>query len=245
VSYAVGEVALAATNTTTFPLAFPTQRRFSRGLIELTAGFTLILVVLWLPTRQQLIFGPIALLTPLALTLIRWPGHEELGLGWRAWLRAWWIVPAAAGFTFVSVLVARGAGTFHSLYEPYFAHVGGYVVWTIYQQFLLQDFFMPRLRRMMSSDAAVATASGLFAAAHLPNLSLTLATLVWGVVSCLLFRRYRSLWALGLAQGLLGVCFAICVPNAMHHHMRVGLGYIRYHGVEATQVVGYHAPAGR
>ena len=47
--------------------------------------------------------------------------------------------------------------------------------------------------------------------------------------SCWLFRRYRNLYMLGLAQGLLGLCFAICVPDAMHHHMRVGLGYFHYH----------------
>lgn len=200
------------------------------------------MVVLWLPTRQQLIFGPIALLAPLGLTLLRRPRLNDLGLGWRGFVRSWWIVPAAVAFTLASVLIARGAGTFHSLYEPYFAHVGGYIVWTIYQQFLLQDFFMPRLERMMTSDRAVTVAAILFAVAHLPNLSLTLATLVWGVVSCLLFRRYRSLWALGLAQGLLGICFAICIPNALHHHMRVGLGYMRYHPVEG-QVVGYHPSA--
>ena len=56
----------------------------------------------------------------------------------------------------------------------------------------------------------------------------TAATLVWGIVSCVLFRRYHNLWALGLAQGLLGLCFAVCVPDALHHHLRVGLGYLRY-----------------
>jgi hypothetical protein len=57
-------------------------------------------------------------------------------------------------------------------------------------------------------------------------------TLVWGAISCLLFRRYHNLYALGLAQGLLGLCFAICVPDALHHHLRVGLGYLRYRGVQ-------------
>jgi hypothetical protein len=36
---------------------------------------------------------------------------------------------------------------------------------------------------------------------------------------------------LGLAQGLLGLCFAICIPDALHHHLRVGLGYLRYRAV--------------
>jgi hypothetical protein len=27
---------------------------------------------------------------------------------------------------------------------------------------------------------------------------------------------------------MLGLCFAICVPDSLHHHLRVGLGYLRY-----------------
>lgn len=80
-----------------------------------------------------------------------------------------------------------------------------------------------------SENASVIIAGILFGAAHLPNLALTAATLVWGIISCALFRRYRNLWWLGFAQGLLGLCFAVCVPDALHHHLRVGLGYLRYH----------------
>jgi membrane protease YdiL (CAAX protease family) len=95
---------------------------------------------------------------------------------------------------------------------------------------------MDRLLRLLSNETATVTLAGtLFAAAHLPNLVLTAATLVWGIVSCALFRRYRNLWMLGLAQGLLGLCFAICVPDALHHHLRVGLGYLRYQGTPPVQ----------
>jgi len=88
---------------------------------------------------------------------------------------------------------------------------------------------MPRLTRLLESEgAAVGLAAVLFAGAHLPNLPLTAATLVWGAISCALFRRYRNLYVLGLAQGLLGLCFAVCVPDALHHHLRVGLGYLKY-----------------
>jgi membrane protease YdiL (CAAX protease family) len=88
---------------------------------------------------------------------------------------------------------------------------------------------MDRVLRLVSSEpAAITLAGALFAAAHLPNLVLTVATLVWGIVSCALFRRYRNLWMLGLAQGLLGLCIAICVPDSLIHHMRVGLGFLRY-----------------
>ena len=37
------------------------------------------------------------------------------------------------------------------------------------------------------------------------------------------------LHVLGLAQGLLGLCFAVCIPDVWLHHMRVGLGFLRYH----------------
>ena len=88
---------------------------------------------------------------------------------------------------------------------------------------------MDRLLRLVDSESAAVTLAGtLFAEAHLPNLVLTAAAIVWGMVSCALFRRYGNLWALGLAQGLLGLCFAVCVPDALHHHLRVGLGYLRY-----------------
>jgi membrane protease YdiL (CAAX protease family) len=186
--------------------------------------------VLWLPTREQLIIGPLALLAPLAMVLSKRPGLDQLGLGLRGFLSSLWILPAALGLTILSITLARSAGTFHGLYNADFAHVGGYVLWTLYQQFLLQDYFMPRLTRVLSSDSAIAVGAVLFAVAHLPNLSLTLATLAWGGVSCALFRRYRSLYVLGLAQGLLGLCFAVCIPDALHHHMRVGLGYVQYHG---------------
>jgi membrane protease YdiL (CAAX protease family) len=228
---------LSTSDSTTFSLSDSRAQAYSRDLPELVIGFTAILVALWLPTREQLFFGPIALLAPLGIVLSRRPTLDDLGLGWHGLLRSLWILPAALAFSFVSVLVAKEIGTFHGLYSPDFSHVYGYVLWTLYQQFLLQDYFMPRLTRLLSSGHAILAAAGLFAVAHLPNLSLVVATLVWGAVSCLLFRRYRNLWMLGLAQGVLGLCFAMCVPDAMHHHMHVGLGYFHYN---PSHYAGYH-----
>lgn len=201
----------------------------TRNLAELILGYLAIDAVLWLPTREQLIFGPIALLTPLVLVLWRRPGLDELGLGWRGFAAWLWILPAAVVLSVMGVEAAKYAGTFHTLYAPDFSHVGGYLLWTVYQQFLLQDFFLARLSSVLSSNAAIALAAVLFALAHLPNIPLVLATLVWGAVSCALFRRYRNLYVLGLAQGLLGLCFAVCIPDVWLHHMRVGLGFLRYH----------------
>jgi membrane protease YdiL (CAAX protease family) len=214
-------------------------------LAELAISFTAIMAVLWLPTRQQVIFGPIALLGPLVIVLRQRPRLYQLGLGWRGLVSSLWVLPAAAVTATAGILLARASGTFHDLYKPDLAHVGGYIIWTIYQQFLLQDYFMPRLTRVLQTDAAMALAAVLFAIAHLPNVVLTVATLAWGAISCALFRRYRSLIVIGIAQGLLGLCFAVCVPDAYLHHMRVGLGYWNYHPPASVQYSGYHGTAGK
>jgi membrane protease YdiL (CAAX protease family) len=205
----------------------------SRDLIEIILGYGLILFVLWMPEFPQRILSPVALIFTLTVVLARRPRLNELGVGRRGLVRSFWILPAAIVLAIVSMLVAKELGTLHPLYKGDLKHIGGYVLWTLYQQFLLNDYFMPRLTRLLASEgAAVGLSAVLFAAAHLPNLPLTAATLVWGAISCALFRRYHNIYALGLAQGLLGLCFAICVPDSLHHHLRVGLGYLRYHATQ-------------
>ena len=201
----------------------------ARDLVELIFGYSMIVGIIWTPERLQHVLSPVALVLTLLVVLAHRHNRDELGLGAGDFVRSLWILPAAAGLAALSIFAAAKIGTLHPLYKADFAHISGYVLWTVYQQFLLQDYFMDRLLRLVSSEAAAVTLAGtLFAAAHLPNLVLAAATLLWGMVSCALFRRYHNLWALGLAQGLLGLCFAICVPDALHHHLRVGLGFLRY-----------------
>ncbi|MGD1081231.1 MAG: CPBP family intramembrane glutamic endopeptidase [Candidatus Sulfotelmatobacter sp.] len=212
------------------------EPRSARDLIELILGYGLILFILWMPEFPQRILSPVALVGTLAIVLARRRSLDDLGLSRRGLTPSFWILPAAIVLAIASVLVAKQIGTLHPLYKGDFKHVTGYVLWTLYQQFLLNDYFMPRLTRLLASEsAAVGLAAVLFALAHLPNLPLAAVTLIWGAISCSLFRRYHNLYALGLVQGLLGLCFAICVPDAVHHHLRVGLGYLRYHAAQSGQ----------
>ena len=92
-----------------------------------------------------------------------------------------------------------------------------------------QNYFLLRLLRILPTQfAAVIAAAVLFSTAHLPNLVLAVATLGWGIVSCTLFLSHRNLYALGLVHSILGLCVAISVPDAVTHHMMVGLGYLHY-----------------
>jgi hypothetical protein len=64
----------------------------------------------------------------------------------------------------------------------------------------------------------------------LPNPVLAPVTFVGGWLLSELFRRYRTLVPLGIGHGLVGIAIALSVPDHIQHHMRVGLGYLRYIG---------------
>jgi membrane protease YdiL (CAAX protease family) len=68
----------------------------------------------------------------------------------------------------------------------------------------------------------------LFVAAHLPSPILTTFTLVGGLFFCEMFRRYRSIYPIGIVHAVLGLTIAVTMPDSVLHHMRVGIGYLRY-----------------
>jgi membrane protease YdiL (CAAX protease family) len=142
------------------------------------------------------------------------------------------IVAVAVAIFLGAIALAHHLHTMHPLYGPLpvVVHIAGYALWALMQQFILQVYVLLRFLRLgMRRTPAVALAAVLFAIAHIPNPVLVSLTLVWGTISCLLFLRYRNLYALALAHGILGMCLAVTVPNHIHHHMRVGLGYLQYH----------------
>ena len=114
------------------------------------------------------------------------------------------------------------------------------------QQFLLQSYFLPSAIAASASRQGDARHRGgfhIFALAHLPNPVLTPITLVWGLIACVLFLRYRNASTpLGIAHGIMGLCVAVTVPNSLHHNMRVGLGYLRYHPSRFAELVDLSVP---
>jgi hypothetical protein len=121
----------------------------------------------------------------------------------------------------------------HRLYGPlpFGVHILEYSVWALMQQYILQVYVLLRLLRLgMGRASAVALATVLFAIVHIPNPVLVPAVIVWGAIACLLYLRYRNLYPLAIAHGMLGMCLAVSVPNSLHHHLRVGIGYLDYPG---------------
>ena len=209
-----------------------------RDLFELLVGFLLIMIAVWSPLPIQRILFWVTFSWILSVTLLSRPDRETLGLGLTGIRQSLWVVGIALLFALTQIVISLQFNTLHPIHGPMpvGSHMWGYVIWAFLQQFVLQDFFLLRLLRIMPTPrSAVLTAATLFALAHLPNPLLTVATLIWGVAACTIFLRYRSLYSLGLMHGILGLCIAVTIPGNIHHHMRVGLGYLLYNAEQANQ----------
>lgn len=205
---------------------------WSREFLELAICYGLVLLVIWTSNPLQRFLFWIALAWIFATTLVYRPDANSLGLRFSDLRGSLCITGGGLLFAGLLIGIAREEHTLHPLYgaEPLGLHMAGYLLWAFGQQFILQDYFLLRLRRILPNQSvAIITTAVLFSAAHLPSLVLTVASLAWGVVACTLFLRYRNLYALGLVHGILGLCVAISVPDAVTHHMRVGLGHLQYH----------------
>jgi membrane protease YdiL (CAAX protease family) len=205
-----------------------------RDFLEVALGYGLVLAVIWTPMPTQRLLYWLAVICIVGLTVLQRDTWRSLGLAPTGAWRATWIVVGAFALAAVAVVIAKLLGTFHPLPRsgnfPLNFRMGGYLVWSFLQEFMLQIYVLTRLLRLLPRrSVAIATAALLFAVAHIPNPVLVVLTLVWGLIACSLFLRYRNLYALGLAHAILGLCVATTVPDALHHHMRVGLGYLRYH----------------
>jgi hypothetical protein len=164
-------------------------------------------------------------------TVVSRQDARALGLRAAALWRCAWVPGVAAIAAAVAVWIAWESRTLHPFSRsiPVGMRLWEYFLWSFLQQFMLQDYFLARLLRLLPSKTrAVLAAAILFASTHIPNPLLVVVTLFWGAVSCALFLRYRDLYSLAVAHGILGICLAVTVPNAVHHQMRVGLGYLRY-----------------
>ncbi|HTW48089.1 MAG TPA: CPBP family intramembrane glutamic endopeptidase [Acidobacteriaceae bacterium] len=203
----------------------------TRDWAELWIGYGLILVVVWTPNPWQRVLYWTAVAFIAVTAWLRRRETQPNGFGLKGLVASLWIIPGAVAAVFAAIDVAGHLHTLHPLYGPLpvVAHILAYALWALVQQFILQVFVLLRLLRLgLRRGAAITLAAVLFAIAHIPNPVLVPITLVWGAATSVLYLRYRNLYALALAHGILGMGLAVCVPNSVHHHMRVGLGYLEY-----------------
>jgi membrane protease YdiL (CAAX protease family) len=198
---------------------------------ELGLSYVMILAVIWTPRPLQRWLYWAAIAWFVYSIASSFPGWRAMGCRAAGFWRTMWVVGAAL---VLAGAAAMFASSLHTLHHPsgllqWILAFGGYSIWSLAQQFLLQGYFLSRLVRLVpNATLAAVTAAVIFSAAHLPNPILTLLTLCWGLAASLVFLKTRNIWPLAIAHAIFGISVAITVPATTLHNMRVGLGYLRY-----------------
>jgi membrane protease YdiL (CAAX protease family) len=198
---------------------------------QITVAFLFLEFALWEPrleTRNRWV--GVAAVAILVLVLIDRPSLQRLGLRLPKTFGASVVLGisfATAVFLVAMVHWAGGQVPANPTW-PRLQMMWQYFIWATIQQFILQSFFFTRCEELFGSSAAVWVTATLFAAAHLPSPILTTFTLVGGLFFCEMFRRYRSIYPIGIVHAVLGLTVALTIPDSILHHMRVGIGYLRY-----------------
>jgi membrane protease YdiL (CAAX protease family) len=211
------------------PLSAASRRYFVWAQIIIVYLF--LELALWAPTRHlRNRWAVIAMVTLLVLVLIDRPSLERLGLRLPKPFGAGVVLGIGFAMIVLLVVLARLAGgqipARHTW--PALQSLWGYAIWAMIQEFILQSFFFNRFEELYGGRAAVWIAATLFAAAHLPSPVLTVATLIGALVFCEMFRRYRNIYPLGVVHAMLGLTIFLVTPDSLLHHMRVGIGYLKY-----------------
>lgn len=134
--------------------------------------------------------------------------------------------PVLIGLAVVMLGAGSWLGTLRPLgFEKALGSFALYLPWGLFQQYLLNGFFLKRFELVLSRSAAGMLASGLFCVVHLPNWFLMSVTLVGGYAAVWVFRKYRNLYFLGLAHAAIGFLLFIVVPDSVSHHLNVGPGW--------------------
>ncbi len=120
------------------------------------------------------------------------------------------------GITFRSVRVVPFEGAFLSFLM--------YCAWGLFQQYILNGYFVNRFSDFLPGHrhAIPLFAAALFSLAHLPNWFLMIATAAGGYICARIYLRYRNLYVLGIAHGVVGFLLYLVVPDTISHHMYVG-----------------------
>lgn len=133
----------------------------------------------------------------------------------------------------VLTLAMWGAGILAGSLRPIglaraLASLAAYMPWGLFQQYLLNGYFLRRFEADLSRNAAAILTAALFCLVHAPNWFLMIVTLFGAFAAIAVYRRCRNLWFLGLSHGIIGFTLFMVVPDFISHHLRVGPGWFTY-----------------
>lgn len=196
------------------------------GMLEAFAMFAIIMAYIW----KLRFTHPDFWIVPVILILISHVLHHERApeLGFRT--GDFWKCLRKFGPVLILLMVAMlSTAVFLGTMRPIGFEQAGlsfalYLPWGLFQQYLLNGYFLKRFDTALSPITAGVLTSVLFSAVHSPNRFLMVITPVAAYVAIVVYRRYRNLYFLGLAHAIIGVLLFLAVPDSLSHHLNVGPG---------------------
>jgi membrane protease YdiL (CAAX protease family) len=200
-------------------------------LAEALGMFTLIMVYIWRLRLEHPWLWLLMLGMMIGSHVARSERPGWLGFGWRNFRAA---LPPVILWVFaisgVLLLAGSALGTVRQMTaKQAAANIAGYVVWGLVQQYVLNGYFLNRALEFTGNPRSRLTSllpALLFSAAHAPNWFLMPVTLAGGFACTLVYRRYRSLYVLALAHGIVGFSLLLVVPDSISAHFLVGPRYL-------------------
>jgi hypothetical protein len=177
----------------------------------------------------QILFVPLAVAFPFVVNRVHNASRRQSGLrldNLRTSAREVAVVLLAA--VIIVGIVGLIAGTWEAPDAArFFKKVVVYLAWGPFQQYVLCAFLFNRLRQALFTDSGAAfCAAVLFGLVHSPNWVIVGVSVVFGFLSCHLFRRHPNILTLGLAHGVLAIVIYYAWPPTWHHGMTIGGIYL-------------------
>jgi hypothetical protein len=124
------------------------------------------------------------------------------------------------------IVVGLWLGTLQ-LRRKFLLQLAGIPFWALFQQYAAQSFINRRLQIVFGPGKTSSIFTALiFAAVHLPNPVLTIATGGIGYIWARIFQRAPNLYAIALSHGLLSTLFVNVMPKSILPNMVVGYNYL-------------------
>jgi membrane protease YdiL (CAAX protease family) len=137
--------------------------------------------------------------------------------------------PLLIGLTLAMLGAGLFLGTIRPIgFEQAIQSFALYLPWGLFQQYLLNGYFLTRFETALSRNWASVITSLLFSVVHTPNWFLMIVTPVAAYGGIWVYHRYKNLYFLGLAHATIGFLLFLVVRDSISHHLNVGPGWFTH-----------------